>query len=102
MALSDEELEELRQAQKLVEMLDPLTKQEGWEFYLEMLQKQINIRQLEAPKASADFGGVFAKEFKSGEINGLMLAKALPLGALAAAKEIILEYKEAENASNEE
>lgn len=95
----DEEVDEvqaeddvdMKQAREMVDMLDPLLRLPGWAFYQRMLERQIGVRYGRKPTASKDFGAVFEKEFMSGELAGLLLAKSLPVGALSAAKELLTE-----------
>lgn len=89
--------DEIKQAQEMVKSLDPLLKQPGWEYYLNMLQRQINVRRGRAPTASEDFGAVFKNEFQNGEVAGLMLAASIAPGALSAAKEMLTEIQEQED-----
>lgn len=86
-----EDDDDVKQAREMVEMLDPLLKMPGWDYYQRMLDKQVGVRFGRKPIASKDFGAVFEKEFMSGELAGLLLAKGLPGGALAAAKELLTE-----------
>ncbi len=86
--------DDVKQAREMVEMLDPLLKMPGWDYYQRMLDKQVGVRFGRKPTASKDFGAVFEKEFISGELAGLLLAKGLPAGALNAAKELLTELLE--------
>jgi len=88
--------EDVKAARIIVDNLDPLLKQEGWNYFMAMLEKQINVRKGRMPVASDGFGAVFKSEFEKGEIAGLMLARTLAPGALGAAVELLTEMKKEE------
>lgn len=85
--------DEAKSARIIVEHLDPLVKQDGWKYFMLMLEKQINVRRGRTPEASDGFGAVFKNEFQNGEIAGIMLAQRLAPGALGAAVELLTELK---------
>ena len=89
--------DEAKSARIIVENLDTLLKQEGWAFFMEMLDRQISVRRGRLPTASDGFGAVFKNEFQNGEVAGIMLAKSLAPGALAASKELLTELKVGED-----
>lgn len=93
--------DESKQARVLVENLDPLIKQEGWKYFMLMLDKQIGARRSRIPEASDGFGAVFKNEFQNGEVAGLMLAQRLAPGALRAAIELLTELKDEAEAEDE-
>ena len=94
--------DEAKQARVIVENLDGLIKHSGWDYFMLMLERQINVRRGRTPVASDGFGAVFQSEFKNGEIAGLMLARTLAPGALGAAIELLTELKADEEEEKED
>lgn len=88
-------VEEYRECKALVEGLEPLVASEGWKLLRELLEKQIRVRQGgNVPEPSRDFGAVFEREFRNGEVAALLMVAALPEQVLAQSKQLVAEYNE--------
>jgi hypothetical protein len=89
--LQDIDREQRREAarkQELLVKLQWLVKQPAWQDYVELLNKQLELRGMDVLEPAGSVDGVIFAEYKKGAMSGLILARDLPAAIIAEARDM--------------